>query len=253
MQSLDTDIQSLGGGGMGGFGGGGYNPLLWLITLGFLGGRNGLLGGGNEAGAGVIAGENSAKLDCLAQGQNSLQSQIIEQGQDVRFQNLNLAFTDGFRNLNDNLNNLAGIQRDTSDTIFRQTTLLSQQNAAENAAMQRQLADCCCDLKAGQQATQTAIAMQTNELNTVATANTQRIIDAINDQTVESLKSQLAERTSQLNIAETVKQVSENCGCCNGSQNGGGNSIDINVILAALLRNQGAAFAPGNSSNVPAV
>ena len=157
------------------------------------------------------------------------------------------------RNVNDNINNLAGIQRDTSDTIFRQTTLLASQAAQDSTAMQRLLAECCCDLKAGQQATQTAIAMQTNELNTVATANTQKLLDAINDNRVAALEAALAERTSQLNIAETVKQISENCGCCNGSQGGGNtNNVDINVILAALLRGQQGS-APGNSGNVPAV
>jgi hypothetical protein len=252
MQSLDTDIQSLGGGGMGGFGGGGYNPLLWLITLGFLGGRNGLLGGGNEAGAAAV-GANSAKIDCLQQGQSFLQNSLNQQTQSQESDRINDNISRSFVNLNDNINNLSGIQRDVSDTIFRQTTLLSQQNAQENNATLRTLAECCCDLKSGQQSIETAIAMQTNDLNTVSTAQTQRILDAINDNKVAALEAALAERTSQLNIAETVKQISENCGCCNGTQGGGGTTVDINVILAALLRNQGAtSSAPGNSGNTPA-
>jgi hypothetical protein len=121
-----------------------------------------------------------------------------------------------------------------------------QQNAAENAAMQRQLAECCCDLKTGQQATQTAIAMQTNALVANQNANTQAILDKITQGEIRGLETALAEKTSQLNIAETVKEISQNCGCCNGTQNGGGTNIDINVLLAALLRgngNGGAASA----------
>ena len=240
MQALDIDSQSLGGNGGFGLGGNSMNnPLLWLITLGFLSKDGGALGGGNggtAAATGIAS--NSAKIDCLAQGQSFLNTQLIENGQDTRFQNLN-----------DNINNLAGIERDTQDTIFRQTTLLMQQNAAENAAMQRQLAECCCDLKTGQQATQTAIAMQTNALVTNQNANTQAILDKITQGEIRGLETALADKTSQLNISETVKQISDNCGCCNGSQSGGGTNIDINVLLAALLRGNGNGNGNGLSAS----
>ncbi|QZI86719.1 hypothetical protein SIPHO019v1_50002, partial [Vibrio phage 82E32.1] len=74
MQTLNTDVDSIGGG-FGGMGGFGNNPLLWLITLGFLKGDSGLFGGNGNAGAGVLAGETQAKLDCLAQGQDVIRAQ----------------------------------------------------------------------------------------------------------------------------------------------------------------------------------
>lgn len=72
-QSLNYDIDSMGGyGGMGGFG---NNPLMWLITLGFLRDGGGL-GGNNNNQAGVFAGSTDAKLDCLTQQHSSLANQL---------------------------------------------------------------------------------------------------------------------------------------------------------------------------------
>lgn len=159
--------------------GNGTNPLLWLITLAFLGGDRGLLGGNNN-GAGVIAGENSAKIDCLQQGQAQLAEQLRQQTSIAAFQGIN-----------DQLISLAGIQRDSTAAVTGQVSDL-----------RAQLAECCCDLRAGQQATQTAIAMQTNELNNTANANTQRIVDllceqakAVLQQDNDRLRQQLSEQT----------------------------------------------------------
>jgi hypothetical protein len=177
MQTLNTDIDSIGGG-YGGVGGS-SNPLLWLITLGFLKGNDGLFGGGNQ-GAGVLAGETQAKLDCLSQGQNQLRDQIADNGISRQFESLGTAMAE-----------LAGISRDNTAAVTGQINDLARQNA-----------ECCCELKAGQQAIQTSIAMQTNELNVVANANTQRIMDklceqanAVLQQDNDRLRQQLSEQT----------------------------------------------------------
>lgn len=176
MQSLNTDIDSIGGGFGGGFG---SNPLLWLITLGFLKGNDGLFGNGNQ-GAGVLAGETQAKLDYLSQGQNTLQHQIA-----------NAADAERFGNISNQIDVLAQVSRGIQDTVFR-----------ENAAAQRQLSECCCDLKSGQQSIKTDIAMQTATLEASGLRNTQAILDklcanesAVKDAEIRRLQDQLQTQT----------------------------------------------------------
>ena len=196
MQEIHTDLQSAGGGGWGGMGFG-NNPLLWLITLGFLGGRNGFFGNNEGAGTAAVANttgiaENSAKIDCLQQGQGFLQNSLNQNDLNNRFQGLR-----------DEVVNLEGITRDINDTMFR-----------ESAAVQRAISDCCCRLEKGQANIETAIALQTNTLTTNANNNTQRIIDQITNGRIEDLKSANDALQRQLGIAETVKQITQACGCC---------------------------------------
>lgn len=198
MQEIHTDLQSLGGSG-GGFGfGGGYNPLLWLITLGFLrGGGGGFFGGGEAGGTAAVANttgiaENSAKIDCLQQGQSFITNQLNEQASGARF-----------NSISDQIRNVQETERDIQESMFRTTS-----------AIQQALADCCCRLEKGQASIETALALQTNTLTTNANNNTQRIIDQITTDRVEALKSQNDSLQRQLGIAETVKQITQACGCC---------------------------------------
>ncbi len=205
------DVSSLGGGGYGGGFGGGLGFLPWLLL--FANKDGGIFGGGNnQAAAGYVAGENTSKLDCLSQGQNQLADQIRQQTDNFRF--------DG---LNGQISELAGIARDGQAAA-----------AAEANALSRQLSECCCDLKTGQQATQTAIAMQTNELVTNATANTQRLVDLITQNTIENKNDRIAELERQSQTAALAAIIRDTCAPkhCHG----GGNSIDINVLAAALGR-----------------
>lgn len=200
MQSLNTDIDSIGGG-FGGLGGFGNNPLLWLITLGFL--KDGGIGG-NSGGA------DSAKLDCLAQQHGQLADQIrgnTQQGQ--------------FAQLSNEVARVAEATRDSRDLFTSQVTTLAQS-----------LAECCCDLKTGQQSIKTDIAMQTATLQAEGSRNTQVILDklcaneaALKDAEIRRLQDALQTQT-----------IVANC----GGNGGGHNNIDINV-LARALQGQGQA------------
>ena len=90
--------------------------------------------------------------------------------------------------------------------------LQARQNAAEFAAQQRQLAECCCELREGQQGIKTAIAMQTNDINSVATANTQRILDQLCETRIQTLTQSNENLRSELNKAEILAAVSKECG-----------------------------------------
>lgn len=182
MQSIDTDIASAGGGYGGGWGGFGNNPLLWLITLGFLGGRRGF-GLDDNGGGGVAATasvENGAKIDCLQQGQAALQSQLQSQTAIGQFDRVNTQ-----------LNTLGLAFQGINDTIFR-----------ENSATQRQLATCCCDLKTAVQGVETAVALQTKDLVMNSNANTQAILDKLCDNQVTALQTDNANLRTALQTAE---------------------------------------------------
>lgn len=216
------DVDSIGGGmgGLGGLGGAGAFPLWLLIFLGLgRNGDNGLFGGGggNNQGAGFVAGETQSKLDCLSQGQNSLAEQLRQQSDNFRF--------DG---LNQNINNLAGIQRDATAAI-----------TAQNNDLSRQLADCCCDLKVGQQAIRTDIAMQTCDINANTNAGVQRIVDLVNANTVENKNDRIRELEQSAQTATLAAIVRDTCGSSHA--NSGGNSIDINVLARALQGQSQAA------------
>ena len=183
MQSLNTDIDSIGGG-MGGFGNG-SNPLLWLITLGFL--KDGSLGGGNNnsGAANVLAGETQAKLDCLSQQHQTLQSQLTQQSMDARFTSLGLGITE-----------LAGIERDNAAAF---TNTLNDLRA--------EAAKCCCETQLGIQGINTSIANQTAVLTATGQANTQKILDRMCANEITSLTADNVRLQSQLNKAEILEAI----------------------------------------------
>lgn len=186
--NLQSEMQSLGGGGYG-FGGDTMNnPLMWLITLGFLGRNGGILGGGDQV-SNVASVANSAKIDCLQQGQTALADRIAAQSEEFRFQNMTA-----------NINNLADIERATQDTIFRET-----------AAVQRLLAECCCETKMGIESVKTSIALQTNILTMNANENTQKILDKLCNNTIEALRTDNENLRSNLNKAEIIAAVAAQC------------------------------------------
>jgi len=175
MQTLSTDIDSIGGG----FGGAGFgnNPLLWLITLGFL--KDGSIGGGNQESA------NSAKLDCLAQQHQSLSQQIAGNNQASQFQ----ALAQG-------IDAVGTASRDSRDAISAQ---LNQMAAAS--------AECCCENRVGIQGINTAIALQTAALTAEGKNNTQEILSklcdnqaAIKDAEIRNLQQELQTQTILANL-----------------------------------------------------
>tara|TARA_R110002012_G_scaffold65111_3_gene170811 strand:+ start:1439 stop:2095 length:657 start_codon:yes stop_codon:yes gene_type:complete len=218
MQSITSDIDSIGGG-MGGMGMGGFgnNPLLWLITLGFLRGDGGLFGGNNNnnaqsAGAGVLAGETQAKLDCLAQQHQTLSNQITNGDNVARFQAVSNQIT-----------NLEGVSRDGVAAVTNQINDL-----------RAQAAECCCDTKVAIQEVNTNIAQQTATLAAEGLANTQRILDRL-------CAGDLALKDAEIRRLQDSLQTQTIIANCHGGHGGnGGNNIDINVLARAL---QGQAQA----------
>jgi hypothetical protein len=203
MQTLNTDVDSIGGG----FGGAGFgnNPLLWLITLGFLKGNDGLFGGGNNSQAAVLAGETQAKLDCLQQGQETIRAQAADNNVSAQF-----------NNLSNEIRGVAESARDSRDLATAQITTLAQS-----------LASCCCDLKTGQQAIKTDVAMQTAQLLQAGTSNTQAILDKLCD-------NNAAIKDAEIRRLQDALQTQTIIANCNGSNGNGVNNIDINVLARAL-------------------
>lgn len=201
MQTLNTDVDSIGGGSMGGFG---SNPLLWLITLGFLKGDGGLFGNNNNQ-TGILAGETQAKLDCLSQGQDVLRAQAADNNISAQF-----------NNLSNEMRGLAESARDSRDLTTSQLTTLAQS-----------LASCCCDLKTGQQSIKTDVAMQTAQLLQAGTSNTQALLDKL-------CENQSAIKDAEIRRLQDALQTQTIIANCNGEQGNGGNNIDINVLARAL-------------------
>ena len=201
--TYEPNIDNIGGGGFGGFGGG-NNSLLWFLLILF--GLDGKRGFGGDAGAGVLAGETQAKLDCLAQGHNTLSQQIAQNQQSLQFQTLA-----------QEINAVSTTARDSRDAITGQI-----------ADLRQQLGDCCCDLRAGQQSIKTDIAMQTAILTAEGKNNTQAILDKLCD-------NQAALKDAEIRRLQDALQTQTILSNCNGGGNhGGGNNIDINVLARAL-------------------
>lgn len=209
-----TEIQSAGGG-YGGFGNGGTNPLLWLITLAFL--RNGEFGNnGNVVETAQAAGIAKANegITCLAQGQ----AQLANQQQFDRI----AATMDATGNrtvsaIGDLTNDFNSFSRDLNMTLcngFNDTQIRNMQTQFD---LSRQVAECCCDLKAGQNGIETAICNQTNTLLTAGTANTQRIVDLITANKIQELESQLNQANTAIALNAQTRTLEEflvqSCGC----------------------------------------
>lgn len=218
------EVDSIGGG-LGGYGfGGGLGFLPWLLLFAKDGG---LFGNGNGAGAGVLAGQTQSKLDCLAQGHEQLSMQIAGNRQDGQFAALNAQ-----------LSELESIGRDNQLQLADRINALSAQNA-----------ECYCELREGQQEIKTSIAMQTNELNVNANANTQRILDALNAQNISVLENDNARLREQLNRSEIIGAINSEC----GHRHGGGNTtVDVDIITLIRSLSGGGFTPPGQGAQVAA-
>lgn len=208
---MDTNMQVTPVG-MAGFGDG-DNFFKYLILLGLLNGGGGLFGNNRAGITEAISAEGNwtttiGKLDGIskglcdlgyanAQGQNSIQMEIANGLANLGFQN-----TQGFN----------GISREI-------TSLASQ------------MANCCCetnrnidalryDMSKGFCDVVTAGNLNTRDIIANQTANTQRIVDLINENTTQalrdenaSLKLQVSQQAQSQNIiSEVVKHVMAICG-----------------------------------------
>ena len=149
---------------------------------------------GDEGGA--AAGATQAKLDCLAQGQQEALAAA---------HNMNM------------------------------TNLFHSSELAANASTQRlaaQLAECCCNLKAGQKdienailkcccEMQTAICNQTNTLTTQNTANTQAILNSVDRHADAVVQDELAACKAKLSNSEQTKELLAALNNNSGHRDGG--------------------------------
>lgn len=208
-------IDAIGGDGFGGFGGFGSNPLLWLITLGFLKGDGGLFGnGGNgEGAAGVLAGQTQSKLDCLAAGQDVLRQQAADNNISAQFTALGNGIAELGSVSRDQSDRLAAIQRADTAAITGQINDLRAQQA-----------ECCCETKLGIAGIDTSIQNQTATLLASGLSNTQKILDKINDNALAACQTENANLRQQLTTAEIIASVRNNC----GGNGGGTNVVDYN-------------------------
>jgi hypothetical protein len=192
MQNIDTD--SLGGMSFGG--GAGSNPLLWLITLGFLKGNDGFFGGNNNGAAGVLAGEAQAKLDCLQQGHNALSAQLTEQTTGNRFVALNNQINEVQGIQRASTSELAGIQRDATAAIVNTINDLRAEQAK-----------CCCETQLGIERVRNDIAAQTGTLVAAGLANTQTILDKMCATQIAALTAENNRLQSELSKTEILQAI----------------------------------------------
>lgn len=213
MSGITTEIQSAGGGGYG-YGNGGYgnNPLLWLITLGFLRGSG--LGGDSN-------GATQEGIACLQQGQAQLSSQ---QQFDRIAANMEATGNRTVSAVGDLSTDFNSFSRDLNMTLcngFNDSQIRSLQGQFD---LSRQLADCCCDTRAGLKEVETAICSQTNTLLTSGNNNTQRILDTINGNKIQELQTELGDAKTRIALAEQTTALITACGCCpsgNSAMNAG--------------------------------
>lgn len=195
-----------------------WNNPMWLIWA-ILFGRNGGFFGNN--GEGLQTAEIQGKLNALSQqiadNQNSNMLNSGIQSNHDYLHDFNNAVNMGFAGTNATINQAS------------MNNLMGQKDAAA------QMASCCCDIKSNilnqtnqlqsridQLANGTqqgfasigyAMAQQTNELNTNATANTQRILDFMCNAETQNLRDKLAQASQDAQTATIVGQLKSSCGC----------------------------------------
>ena len=160
------------------FGGSGWEGIIGLIVVaGLFGGGWGFGGfGGNRGGspatqadlsAGFANSEIMSDLNDIILGQASMQN-FINQG----FAGVNATVTNGFAGVNNAI------------------CTLGFQNQSGFNALSTQLAQCCCDTRAAIADVKYANERQTCDLITNANANTQRIIDYMQNEKINALQAE---------------------------------------------------------------
>ena len=165
-------------------GGDDYDQTLrWLIVLGFLGRRGGLFGGDDAGGA--SAGATQAKLDCLSQGQQDAAMSAH----------------------NTNMVNLS------------HSNEMATQNGFNRLASQ--MAECCCDLRAGQKDIVNELCKQTQVIVAASVSNTQRIVDVVNVHANTETQSKLTDCKAALSNANQTKEIAGLISeCCSDGHRG---------------------------------
>lgn len=155
-----ADIAAVTRGGYGDYGYGmGGNSWMWLIALLFLGGGAGFGFGRNANGL-------VTEADLASQSNfTRLENQVANNGQ---------AIAQGFTNLGNGI------------------CQAEYQNLQNYASLSKELASCCCENKQIALENRYLAAQNTAEINANTTAQTQKILDAISQNKIESLQSQIS-------------------------------------------------------------
>lgn len=128
-------------------------------------------GGGGIFGGDAAVGATQAKLDCLQQGQQDAAMAAH----------------------NTNMVNLAHDNQVVTQNGFNRIA--------------GQLAECCCNLSAGQKDIVNEICKQTGLLTTAMTMNTQRIVDVVNVHAERETQSKLTDCKAALSNANQTKEL----------------------------------------------
>lgn len=250
-------------------------PLVWLAFLGRNGG--GLFGGGETGAGGVafadaigrVSQDVSAGNLANAQQTAALQQQACSNTQAVT-ESINRAAADAAAcccNTRLDAANQGALTREAinTGTFVTQGGFkdLALQNCQSFSGLQAQIAACCCDTQKGileQSNTiqrlgadiNSGIQMQTMQLSAQNSADTQRILDAINSQTVTELQDKLTQCRSELSNCNQTGAISQ----INGNQTAqilAGIQASMNQILTicgcSCNNGGGPPGPPGQSSH----
>lgn len=192
------DAMLLAQNGANGYGGGCW---IWVILLFFLMGGNGMWGNRNAATTNDVYAANDAQNTWNSMRDISRQINQVGDGISSATYALNNAVQNGF----------TGVMR---DQFNMQTTMMGGFNnvgqaLAENRFAQQQ---CCCETNRNIDGVRYDGAINTNNINTVATANTQRILDRLcameanaKDAEIAHLRQELA--ASQLAFSQQAQNT----------------------------------------------
>lgn len=205
------------GGGMGGFGGGGWGDGIWLILIvlfalgGGMGGFGGF-GGGNYDFPWLLNGQNGINANTNAAFQSATLADGITSVRDG-ISGLSTQLCNGFSGVNATVNSafanaeVAANARQIADmqTAFAGQTAMSQ----GFNGLQSQLASCCCENRLQTANLSADLAREACATRTSDTQNTQTLLNAINTG-VQSLKDQMcADKIDAKNekIADLERQL----------------------------------------------
>ena len=188
-----------GGNGNGGlWGNDGIWAILLLALLGF-GGRGGYgFGGGYSGGGSEFVGYELGKVATqadIASGFNN--SAVLSSLNDIKLtQASNLNFINqGFAGLNTVISQgFAGVDN--------AICTLGYQNQAGFNTLAHQISDCCCATQRAIDGVNYNIAKQTCDIITNANANTQRIVDYLQNEKIESLRAENVSLKGKISNAE---------------------------------------------------
>jgi len=151
------------------------NPLLWLITLGFLGKNGGLLGGGNAGDAAALASTTTAK-DVAAQ------LNALGLSEASNFHQIQEALCANGRSADQNTASIIAGQSAQNMNAAQSQAAITSAITNGNFALASQLAKCCCD-------------------NQLAAEQTKNLVNVTALQTQNQLLAGFAANANQLSAA----------------------------------------------------